>query len=272
MAIDDNYIYLAGQDCSPGTAEWRMEKRRKDTGALVSGFGDTDTGVIQEDFTTGYEEIASMVIDDNYIYVAGWDNLPENTQWRIEKRSKDTGDLVDGFGDTVTHVIQYNPSNGQDCIHSITVDENYIYSAGEDYSNSNPQWRIDKRSKDTGALITGFGTAGVIQYDPSGNPDSIYSICADANYIYAVTSTAYVYGLVKYSKTDGSVVTSFGTNGYITLEPYYYNTLTKISIIDNSIHVLGHGQSEDSTIFTGFDLIIDPATGLPRTGSLKVNE
>ena len=84
-----------------------------------------------------------------------------------------------------TYTIQENPSAGGDCANSIALDANYLYVAGWDYSPGNDQWRIEKRDKDTGALVSAFDGDGVVESDPSTYGDRAKSIAVDDSYIAA---------------------------------------------------------------------------------------
>jgi hypothetical protein len=85
--VGDAYLYVVGHDCSPGPRDpqWRIEKRDRGTGALVSAFnGD---GVVVTNPTAGIDDIPNAVaVDDSYLYVAGYDCSSGNYGWRIEKR------------------------------------------------------------------------------------------------------------------------------------------------------------------------------------------
>ncbi len=123
--------------------------------------------------TSSLGRIFAIVIDSNYVYVAGHDSSAGGSedQWRIEKRDKTTGALVNTFDSD--GVVLSNPSSGGDYIWAAAVDENYIYVAGSDNSLGNSQWRIEKRDITTGALVNAFNTNGVVQSNPSRHIDSI---------------------------------------------------------------------------------------------------
>ncbi len=182
IAIDENYLYLAGYDeySGYGNHRWRIEKRDIETGALVNAFD--DDGIIIEQPNGNSAMAYSIDIDANYIYIAGFDNSPGNSQWRIEKRDIVSGALISNFGSD--GVVQSNLSDSEEWARSIAIDDNYIYIAGIDYSVGNSQWRIEKRNIETGALVSGFDSDGMILENPSIGFDMLYSIAVDTFYIY----------------------------------------------------------------------------------------
>ena len=118
------------------------------------------------------------------IYVGGFVFVSGDYQWRIEKRNKITGANATAFG--ADGVIQTNPSIGQDYLYSIAVDTNYVYQCGSDYLQNNSKWRLEKREKTTGALVTEFDNDGVIQSNPSTNHEIGICIALDSSFIYMV--------------------------------------------------------------------------------------
>jgi hypothetical protein len=147
---DIDYLYIVGDDSSIGNNQWRIEKRAKNTGNLITDFGSSgvilNNPSIDNDFATG------LAIDINYLYIVGCDSIPgEGYQWRIEKRNKIWGTLVSTFG--VNGVISENLSTSWDTPSDVWVDTDYIYIAGDDYNTIEPRrCRIEKRSKITGGL------------------------------------------------------------------------------------------------------------------------
>ncbi|MFH1307345.1 MAG: PKD domain-containing protein [archaeon] len=224
LAIDSSYIYAAGYDYSPGNnAQWRIEKRDKTTGALVTSFG--GDGVItfnpsDTDRLYGAEIIKSIAVDDNYLYIFGEDyTITYNSRWRIEKRDKTTGALVTSFsGDGI---IISNPSDSYDTPYSIKVDSSYLYLAGS--SVDAPHWRVEKRDKTTGALVTSFGGDGVIGSTVSTGWFCILGLRSstiEGNYLYLAGNECTDGGglrirIEKRDKTTGALVTSFGGDGIV---------------------------------------------------------
>jgi len=242
MAVDANYLYLTGVLANV-SQYFRIEKRDKTTGAFVSAFG---TG----GFVNGTVNNASpkaMTITAAAIYVAGTDYAPGNNQWRIEKHDITTGAHVSAFG--TAGVITINPSAfGSNQIYGITSDATGIYMAGSEGSMTfgDSKWRIEKRDLTTGTLINSFGTAGVVNSNPTIYYDWCTSITSDASnlYIGGITNPGgasdYDWRIEKRDKTTGALVTAFGTAGVVAESPSSgYDYLTGIIVNASGLFVSG---------------------------------
>ncbi len=138
IAADDTFLYVAGYDMQMGDsdARWRIHKYRKDDGSCVwRRFNNP---------SSGYDGIESIAVDDEYLYLVGYDEIPGSyPQWRVEKRRKGSGGLL--------WVETYNPTSRGEWANSVTIDNSYLYIAGvvfvEGESGSDTQWRIEKRGK-----------------------------------------------------------------------------------------------------------------------------
>jgi hypothetical protein len=139
----------------------------------------------------GQAILSAIKVDGQYLYVGGYDTIgPGNRAWRLEKRDKTTGELVVSFDADGVVISDPNPS-GLDVIKAIEIDANYIYAAGYDTAaaDGKREWRIEKRSKLDGALVTTFAAAGVYQKHPSAafvRDDDIWAIAIDAGNLYVV--------------------------------------------------------------------------------------
>ncbi len=236
IAIDSNYVYTAGTYVSASDYQWRIEKRNITTGALVNAF-DTD-GIVQSNPNGNYAFIESSAVDANYIYVAGYDDSLGNEQWRIEKRNKTTGALVNAF-DT-DGVVQSNPISSGESLNAVAIDSNYIYAAGFDSLNGN-QWRVEKRDKTTGALVNAFDTDGVVQSNPTSSHESIMAVAIDSNYIYAA---GYDYKpgnmqwrIEKRDITTGALISAFDSDGVVQSSDGEY--ISAIAIDSDYIYAAG---------------------------------
>ncbi|MBK5286317.1 MAG: T9SS type A sorting domain-containing protein [Bacteroidia bacterium] len=242
MAVDANYLYLTGVWANV-SQYFRIEKRDKITGTFVSAFG---TG----GFVNGTVNNASpkaMTITATAIYVAGTDYGPGNNQWRIEKHDITTGALVSAFG--TGGVITFNPSAfGSNQIYGITSDATGIYMAGSESSMTfgDSKWRVEKRDLTTGALISAFGTAGVVNSNPTIYGDWCTSITSDAGslYIGGITNPGggsdYDWRIEKRDKTTGVLVAAFGTAGVVAVSPSTgYDFLTGIIVTASGLFISG---------------------------------
>jgi len=87
VAVDGTGVYVVGYDENTvdNLAEWRIEKRDLNSGALIWS--------ASEHISTGYDIAAGVAVDGTGVYVVGYDqNTPGNlNEWRIEKRDLTTG-------------------------------------------------------------------------------------------------------------------------------------------------------------------------------------
>ncbi|MFI5203292.1 MAG: hypothetical protein ACHQF2_02260, partial [Flavobacteriales bacterium] len=85
----------------------------------------------------------------------------------------------------------WNQTNYPSSINSanaITTNASAVYVAGFDYIPGNKELRLEKRDLNTGALITGFGTAGAITSNPTPSDDIASGIAVDSSGVY-ITGT-----------------------------------------------------------------------------------
>jgi hypothetical protein len=106
----------------------------------------------------GVDEAKAIGIHGNFMYVAGF----EPGGWRIEQRYLDSGELI------LPDVTIRNNCGGEP--YAIVVDNNelneppeesFIYIVGNDYSEGNYQWRIEKRKLDL-SPVTAIDPMGVM--------------------------------------------------------------------------------------------------------------
>ncbi len=214
IAIDASGIYVAGSEALPGPdLEWRIEKRSLTSGAVI--WTQTSNPSAGPDYANG------IAVDATGVYVAGLD-APDGSdwEWRIEKRSLTTGALVATFG--TAGVVQENPSTStSDQAEDVAVDASGLYVIGVDDITGSYEWRIEKRSLTTGALITTFGTGGIVREDPSSSDDFALSIAVDGSGMYVVGFDENTLGnndewrVEKRALSDGSLVSAFGSSGVV---------------------------------------------------------
>ena len=99
VEVDGSGVYHVGVDTIGGDNRWRLIKRRKSDGSeLWSTFSDPTAA--------GNDVAFDVAIDRTGIYVVGYDSVPGNFQWRIEKRDLETGALITSSG--TRGVVQNN--------------------------------------------------------------------------------------------------------------------------------------------------------------------
>ncbi len=250
-AIDSTYMYLAGFDTSGGDNQWHLEKRNLSDGALVTAF-DTD-GIVTTDPSTGSDQILAIAVNTTHVFVAGFDNVPGNNQWRIEKRDIGTGALVTAF-DT-DGIIQFNPAADIDQITAIALDASAVYVAGFEDDDTGV-WRIHKYDITTGALVTAFDTDGIITETllaGAGN-ERIQAMAVDATYLYVagfdILAGAGEWRIEKRNLSDGALVSAFDTDGIVNSDPSINADAIYAMAIDSAyIYVAGYDGVVASTNF-----------------------
>lgn len=157
----------------------------------------------------------AFAMDAGHIYLAGYDNVPGEQQWRIEKRSKIDGSLDPLFGSG--GVVQSNLSANNELIRGITILNGYIYIAGEDQSPGagDRQWRIEKRSAVTGALDTAFdGDGRILTNLAVGNTDYVFDLTNDGTYLYVAGVQSIGFNQPRLERLDPASGSLVGGGGW----------------------------------------------------------
>jgi hypothetical protein len=245
IAVDDMYMYIAGDDYSAGNYNWRIEKRLLADGSLDENFG--SNGVIIRSPSNENESSRAIVIDDNYMYIAGSDraNGQTDAQWRIEKRNLSDGTLIDA--------ITENPSTDDDIPYAIAIDDSYMYVSGYDRipgsSNkpgkgngrktvSNAQWRIEKRSLADLSLVLS------VTENPTDDTDVAKAVAIDGEHLYVVGSQELgffdtAWRIEKRYLDNLSLCSDFGNNGVIVEDFGYDDQPESIAIDANNMYIAG---------------------------------
>lgn len=249
IAIDKQYMYVAGFDSAPDfmNLQWRIEKRRLDTGALDTTFGANKNGVVTFDATKNWDVIKAIKVDQNAIYVVGYEDLDlidglGDAKWRIEKRDIVTGNRIMGFGDNKDGIVISNPSKRDDGPWAMAIDGNFLYAVGFDRAPASgfktSEWRIEKRALADGKLDPGFGNKGVVKSDPGDQEDLANSIAIDENFMYvAGWDESPPFGffsewrIEKRSLKDGLLDGNFYNGGVLRYNPSFYNDAANAIVI-----------------------------------------
>ncbi|MBU1015185.1 hypothetical protein KKI17_01990 [Patescibacteria group bacterium] len=197
LEVSDGAVFSGGYEnvlFSPIQSQWRLEKRSTADGSLDMGF-DGDGFVQSAPIDSGQTTYLLDIITkdgDNFLYSLGRTNHDPGESnpvlgdkvWRIEKRNKITGLLINSFDGN--GILEEDPSIQGDYIFAGAYDAQYLYLFGIQ-GNTNNKWRIEKRDKDTGSPIKDFGKLGdgSIIVDFSGtNSEWTEDIAIDSGYIY----------------------------------------------------------------------------------------
>lgn len=249
MALDvsGGYVYIVGYD-STGANQWRMEKRLMSDGSLVTAFA--TNGVFTSNPSNQDDQLKNIKLDPTgeYIFISGFDGSNGNNQWRLEKRHATNANLCTaaecGTQFATGGVYTSNPSVRDDNIVSLQIDTaaNAVYAGGYDgvAGANNQQWRIEKLTIDTGALVTAFGTSGVVTVNPSSKDDNVVSFDLDGagGYLYVIGSDAQGgttdsrWRIEKRNRSDGALVTAFNTTGIVNSNPSSNNDPPSTIMID----------------------------------------
>ena len=207
IAINSSEMYVVGKytDSVNLDVEWRIEKRLLSNGSLSQA--------INEAPTAGNDGAFNVAIDSSYMYIVGYDSTGGD-QWRIEKRQLFNLGLVTSFdGDGI---VVNNPSAGSDIANSIAIDADYMYVGGYDSVGTDARWRVEKRNLSNGALVSSFGSSGVLTLDPTSGSDSVGEIAADSDFIYIVgydSTGSNQWRIEKRRKTDGGLSGIYKSSG-----------------------------------------------------------
>ena len=129
----------------------------------------------------------------------------------------------------------------------------YIYLAGyEQASASDYNWRIEKRNLSDGSLVSGFGNGGVAtSTGPGTRSDKANYLAIDpasgymyvAGYSYYLTD-AYDWRVEKRNLGDGSFVSGFGNEGFVTSTGQgYHNDQAKgiaLDLVNGFMYLSGY--------------------------------
>ncbi|MCI0340374.1 MAG: hypothetical protein L0216_04370 [Planctomycetales bacterium] len=253
LASDGASLYLAGSDEGPGAgdSQWRLEKRTASDGIKADGFG--AGGVVTSNPSGGADSVTALAFDagPSSVVLVGYDSVPGNRQWRIEKRRTTDGTLDPSFG--TGGVVTVNPSAGPDEPAAVLHDSGDLYIVGTDESpgTGDTQWRIEKRTAATGALVAGFGTGGVYTSNPSSGADGARAAVADGSpgtfLLVAGFDTApgdREWRIEKVRMSNGTLDASFGTSGAATANPSAgADEATSMALAGTALYVAGHDES-----------------------------
>jgi hypothetical protein len=227
LVVDGGFVYLIGAretGLHTGIFDLLVEKRRTSDGLPSASFG--SGGVLQGASAASLDGIPfpwCAAVDASFIYLAGTVvESPGDLKWRIEKRDKTTGALVQSFG-TAGAVVE-NPTALVDGCFGITIDANFLWLVGtqgvDGFSASNGQIRIEKRKILDGSLEAAFGTGGVITLDPGPGDDIAEDVVSDgvSLFVYSRVETSFSSGIFatrveKRSLVDGSLSQPAVTGG-----------------------------------------------------------
>lgn len=161
-------VTITDDDCTPGTPD--------------PAFG--TAGVLLADVGTGRDSPWEATSDGTWLYGAGWDEVPGQYEWRIEKRSLVDGSVDPGFG--TGGGVSSDPTTTMDLAYAIAVDATHLYVAGFDEAAGNGQLRLERRSVVDGQPDPLFGGGSGWTSDPSAGFDAALAVVVEGSFVYAV--------------------------------------------------------------------------------------
>lgn len=194
----NSYLYVSGfMTSNNGRTSWTMQKLRASDAALCTAancgtlFG--VAGTYSSDPTAGDDQILTLQVDSaaGAIYLGGFERSGNNnnaSNWRIEKITLDTGVLITGFGgsgcttNVAGAICQSFTATGLDKLLSMELDGSggYVYMIGiVDEAGTDSGWRVQKRNRSDGSLVTSWATSGTATVNPSVNKDPPASLVID---------------------------------------------------------------------------------------------
>ncbi|MEM4554081.1 MAG: hypothetical protein QXW05_02935 [Ignisphaera sp.] len=127
--------------------------------------------VVESDPSSGNDASFAVCISGDYIYVVGYDSVEGDSRFRIEKRFRVDGSLVD--------VWSFNPSTGDDWLMDCVVVDRYLYAVGFDRALEGYSYRWVLVVLDTNLSLIHY-----IAQNITGHNDWAISIDSDGAYLY----------------------------------------------------------------------------------------
>lgn len=193
----NSYLFVAGFAIAPNNrTQWTMQKLRASDAALCTAancgtqFG--SSGTYSSDPTNKDDKILALQVDSaaNAIYLGGFEqNATSSNQWRLEKISLDAGALIPSFGGAGCSANEAGAlctsfSSGLDKVYDMQLDGagGYLYVMGVmDEAGTNSQWRLQKRNRSDGSLVSTWATSGTATVNPSSNNDPPTQMVVDVD-------------------------------------------------------------------------------------------
>ena len=200
----------------------RVAQQASAVGLVAGAVGDLDStfgigGKVTTDFDLRFDSASAIVLQpDGKILAAGTASSTEDRDFALVRYNRD-GTLDSDFGSGGKVTTDF--SGGSDEVHGIAVQtDGRIVAGGFTNTSSGSNFAL-ARYETTGALDSGFGSAGRVVTDFVGANDESWAIiiqpdgkilaCGFAQFLFA---RSYDFALVRYNN-DGSLDQSFGTDG-----------------------------------------------------------
>ena len=233
-----------------GSGAGLIERRSESSGALDASFG---TGGI---VAPSSDVADDLILDGSDLYaITEWFPSAGDRAWRLEKRSAASGALDASFG--AGGMVSSNPGPAYDRPLAVACDATDVYVLG--FVNSTPaRWRLEKRSKSSGALDPAFGSGGAVEVAYNMDWDGLVLSPSEVIVTGYGTSSGYE-GVWMLAKADGSF--THGSSAGIFAWPWG-TELRQPQWMGSLVGAMGQGIHTPSDVGV-FGYKFDPATLQP---------
>ena len=206
VAVDGSGLYAVGFDHNGAgnTFEWRVEKRSLTTGVIIWALSEHIS-------SSGSDASHGVAVDGSGVYVGGGD---ENTagnhdEWRVEKRSLATGVIIWAVSEQI--------STSSDYASGVAVDASGVYVVGYDSNaaGSKEEWRVEKRSKPQGDLVSATGMGSVVFTVNNGSFVGLTALSPASASPLSPAGLTFPFGL--FNMTVGNLTAGASVNVTVTL-------------------------------------------------------
>ncbi len=244
MAIQSNGQIIAGGFASIGGSQLFALARYNTNGTLDTNFGTNGIVTMQPSGATNSQLFSIAIQSDGKIVAAGQTTIGGNGEF-VLARFNTNGTLDTSFGTNGIVTTQPSGATGG-VIYSIAIQSNGQIVAGGAVTISGTNEFALARYNTNGSLDTNFGTNGIVTMQPGATGSSvIFSIAMQSNGQIVAAGQATIGGgpafaLARYN-TNGTLDTSFGTNGVVAMQisGSNYSQINSIAIQSNGQIIAG---------------------------------
>jgi hypothetical protein len=248
VAVDSSGVYVVGSDANLTSLyyEWRLEKRDLTSGTSIWSFSEHISPVY------GNDAAMAVAVDSSGVYIVGYDSASNNGhfEWRIEKRDLSTGAFISGFGSG--GAVSEHISNRDDVAYGVAIDTTGLYIVGYDENTAGniPEWRIEKRDLNTGALTWSVSEP----ISTASNGDIALGVAVDGSGVYVVgydtntgcgnLSASSEWRIEKRDLTTGGLIGTFGSSGAISEHiSSMCDQATAAAVDSTGLYIVGFDQN-----------------------------
>jgi hypothetical protein len=165
IAIDDTFMYVAGQVPLGTVRGWRIEKRNLNDGELI-----------EQAISANGGEPYDIVLDGNAIFLVGDAYIDGRYCWHIEKRN--TSDLLLNSTFGVDGILMVDPNEYSGRAYAAVIVDGSLIVVGSDYSDGQARWLVEKRNAANGSF------QGSVTSDPGNGDDIPYAMATNGTHLF----------------------------------------------------------------------------------------